>query len=111
MDTTAVITKPTTSKLRWRPLSDVEPESVKYLQPGRIPFGKLTLLVGDPGIGKSRMTLDLAARVSTGTEWPTGGRAPLGNVIVLSAEDGVADTIRPSVDTFGGDPSCVIVVD
>ncbi len=45
-------------------LSDVEPEQVEWLWPGRIPLGKLTILEGDPDKGKSVMTLDFAARVT-----------------------------------------------
>lgn len=83
-------------------LSDIAAEPIKWLWPGRIPCGKLTLLIGDPGLGKSLLTLDMVARVSRAGAWPDGGRAPLGHVILLSAEDGVADTIRPRVDTLGG---------
>ena len=45
-------------------LSEVEPEQVEWLWPGRLPLGKLAVLDGDPGLGKSVVTLDLAARVS-----------------------------------------------
>lgn len=51
-------------------LSDVVPEEVKWLWEGRIPYGKLTILDGDPGLGKSTLSLDLAARVSSGREMP-----------------------------------------
>ena len=47
-------------------LSTVRPERVAWLWPGRIPRGKLTILDGDPGLGKSVLTMDLAARVSRG---------------------------------------------
>jgi hypothetical protein len=53
-----------------RCLGDVEPEGVRWLWPGRIPSGKLTILSGDPGLGKSFLTIDLAARVSRGMPWP-----------------------------------------
>jgi putative DNA primase/helicase len=52
-------------------LSDVVEESVEWLWEGRIPLGKLTVIDGDPGTGKSALTIDLAARVSTGREMPT----------------------------------------
>src|SRR5918997_427133 len=55
-------------------LSEVEPEQVEWLWPGRLPLGKLAVLDGDPGLGKSALTLDLAARVSAGLELPDGGR-------------------------------------
>jgi archaellum biogenesis ATPase FlaH len=53
-------------------LSDVEPETVHWLWGGRIPLGKLTVLDGDPGEGKSVLMLDIAARVSTGKGMPDG---------------------------------------
>jgi hypothetical protein len=51
-------------------LSDVQPRPLEWLWPGRIPIGKLTLIAGDPGLGKSFVTLDMAGRVSRGTPWP-----------------------------------------
>ena len=53
-------------------MSDVRPELVRWLWPGRIPLGKLTVVDGDPGQGKSTMMLDLAARVSRGRAMPDG---------------------------------------
>jgi hypothetical protein len=53
-----------------RCMADVKPEAVRWLWPGRIPAGKLTILSGDPGLGKSFLTVDLAARVSRGMPWP-----------------------------------------
>ena len=71
--------------------------------PGRLPAGKLVVLDGDPAVGKSTLSVDLAARISTGTTWPDGAACPVGQVIVLSAEDGLADTIRPRLDAAGAD--------
>jgi hypothetical protein len=88
-------------------LADVAPQQVTWLWPGHIPRGKLTLLIGDPGMGKSTLALDFIARVTTGTEWPDGSQAPLGNALILSAEDGLADTIRPRLDRLGADPERV----
>lgn len=82
-------------------LSDVEPETVRWLWADRIPLGKLTILDGDPGLGKSTLSLDLAARLSTGQPMPDGARpdvdGPRGTVL-MSAEDGIGDTIRPRLD-------------
>lgn len=85
-------------------LADVRAEDVLWLWPGRLAAGKLALLVGDPGLGKSWITLDIAARVSAGLAWPDGAPAvaPAG-VLLLSAEDGLADTIRPRLDALGAD--------
>lgn len=91
-------------------LADVTPESVSWIWPGRIARGKLALCIGDPGLGKSFLTLDVAARISTGRPWPDGTPAPCGDVVLLTAEDGLADTVRPRLDAMGGDPSRVHVL-
>ena len=85
-------------------LSDVEPEAVSWLWPGYLPRGKLVILDGDPGVAKSTVCLDLAARVSAGAPMPdgTGGGRPA-DVLLLSAEDGLADTIRPRLGAAGAD--------
>jgi archaellum biogenesis ATPase FlaH len=93
-------------------LSTVEPELVEWLWPGRIPQRKLTLFCGDAGLGKSSLTLDIAARVSKGLMWPGSTESPeIGSVVLLSAEDGVADTIRPRIDAMGGDASKIWVIE
>jgi AAA domain len=51
-------------------LDDVVAREVEWLWPGRVALGAVTLLAGDPGLGKSFLTLDMAARVSTGADWP-----------------------------------------
>lgn len=86
-------------------LSDVEPTSVAWLWPGRIPLGRLTILDGDPGLGKSSVTLDLTARVSRGDTMPDGSRGVdrARGVVLLGAEDGLSDTVRPRLDAAGAD--------
>lgn len=88
-------------------LSTVRPEHVEWLWPGRLPLGKLVILDGDPSLGKSTLALDFAARVSTGTPWPDDAANTLGDALILSAEDGLADTIRPRLDAAGADPGRV----
>jgi putative DNA primase/helicase len=92
-------------------LSEVKPERVEWLWPGRIARGKVTLIDGDPGRGKSVLTLNMAARVSTGTPWPDSQPCPRGGVVLLSAEDGLADTIRPRLDAAGADTSRILALD
>lgn len=92
-------------------LSNVQPEPVEWIWPGRIARGKLTLLVGDPGLGKSLLSLDIAARVSTGRGWPDGASGgPAGGIVLLSAEDDLSDTIRPRLDSAGADVEQVIAL-
>src|SRR5690554_4603557 len=76
-------------------LSTVETKEIDWLHPGRIPKGKITIIAGDPDVGKTFLTLDIAARVSTGATWPDGAENKAGNVLILSAEDDLADTIVP----------------
>ena len=109
-------TAPTEKSLDAEPiittLADVKPQLVQWLWPSRIALGKLTLIAGDPGLGKSFITLDLAARVSRGTAWPDcpqAQRAP-GGVVLLSAEDDLADTIRPRLDAAGADVSRIVAI-
>lgn len=94
-------------------LNDITCEQLQWLWPGRIPLGKLTLLAGDPGLGKSFVTLDLTARVSRGDCWPD---MPLfkqtpGNVILLNCEDDAADTIAPRLDKAGVDDTRVVLLE
>ena len=85
-------------------LSTVKPERVDWLWPGYLARGKLHILDGDPGLGKSSLSTDLAARLTTGKPWPDGQPGgPPGGVLLLSAEDGLADTIRPRLDAAGAD--------
>lgn len=93
-----------------RRLSAVEAKNIEWLWPGRVPMGKLTLIAGDPGRGKSLLTLDMAARVTRGYPWPDGAKAPApeGSVVLLSAEDDAADTLRPRLEAADGDPARAI---
>jgi len=92
-------------------LADVKPQPVAWLWPERIPLGFLTLIAGDPGVGKSWLTHDLAARITTGAARPgTTAYAPCGDVLIASAEDSPETVIRPRIDALGGDPTRVRLV-
>jgi len=87
-------------------LANVEPEMISWLWAGWIPLGKLAVLDGDPGVGKSTLTLDIAARVTTDRTMPDGTASDIGaaaDVVLVSAEDGIADTLRPRADAAGAD--------
>jgi putative DNA primase/helicase len=92
-------------------LADVEAKKIDWLWKGRIARGKLTILAGHPDETKSLLSLDIGSRVTREGEWPCGeGRAPLGNVIVLTAEDDLGDTVRPRMEVAGADLTRVHIV-
>lgn len=91
-------------------IADVQRETVTWLWQDRIPIGKLTMVEGNPGLGKSWLTLAIAAAVSSGAALPGDFPRPPANVILMSAEDGLGDTIRPRLEDLGADLSRVIAL-
>jgi len=91
-------------------MTDVENEALDWLWRGRFARGKATLLMGDPGLGKSLISHWLAAQVSTGAEWPDGGRCDQGAAILMTIEDGLADTVKPRLVAAGADCDRVFAV-
>ncbi|WBL78819.1 AAA family ATPase [Bradyrhizobium xenonodulans] len=103
--------KPAKRRLIVHRASDLEPEKLVWVWPGRIPEGKLVLLGGPPGLGKSQLTAFMSATVSNGGHWPCGEGSTLpGDVIFMSAEDGVQDTIIPRLMAAGADRERVHIV-
>ncbi len=86
-------------------LADVEPEEVHWLLHPYIPLGKLTLLEGDPAVGKSWVALAIATSLSHGNGLPGQASFAPRSTLIFSAEDGLADTIRPRLDELGADVS------
>lgn len=84
---------------------DVDRQEVDWLWPGRFALRKISLIAGNAGLGKSFVSLDLAARVSKGRAWTDlqDGKNPAGDVILLSCEDGIGDTIRPRLEAHDAD--------
>ncbi len=84
--------------------SEITPESIRWLWRNIIARGKVTGLVGHPGLGKSQVATDVTATVSTGRDWPGGvANDAAGDVIILSAEDDAADTGVPRLIAAGAD--------
>ena len=96
----------------YRRLSDIEAKPVRWLWPKRIARGKVSILAGHPGLGKSQITASMTAIVSTGGAWPLDHTpCERGNVVFFSAEDDAEDTIRPRLEAAGTDLSRVFIMD
>jgi hypothetical protein len=83
--------------------ANVPIEKLDWLWPNRIATGKLNLFVGDPEKGKSLVSLDVAARVSKGKDFPDGTHCECGGVLVVSCEDDPGDTVAPRLIGAGAD--------
>lgn len=103
--------EPSDNGVKLRCMADVQTEAVSWLWQPYIPKRKVTLLEGDPGIGKSWVSLAIATAVSLGKGLPEQGRAEPCNVLLASAEDGLGDTIRPRLDAMGADGSRIFAID
>lgn len=89
---------------------DVTLEAIAWLWPGWLAAGKMHVLGGAPGTGKTTISMGLAATVSTGGRWPDGTRSIAGNVVVWSGEDDPADTLIPRLALSGADLSKVFFI-
>jgi len=91
-------------------LSEVRPERVEWLWKYRIPLGRITMLDGDPGNGKSLLSLEIAARLSNGLPLPGDESKLRGGAVILTAEDGLADTVVPRLIAAGADRSRFVAI-
>jgi len=93
-------------------MADVEAKKVSWLWHPYIPYGKITIIQGDPGEGKTTFILHLAALLSKGDKLPCDDEARMPvNVIYQTAEDGLEDTIKPRLVEAGADCSRILVID
>jgi putative DNA primase/helicase len=92
-------------------MADVAPVSIEWLWENRIAVGKVCVLAGNGGIGKSTLLCDWAARITMGGVWPDGAAAgPVGSVIIVASEDDLGDTIAPRLMAAGADLSRIHAV-
>ena len=100
------------AELKLITINDIETEEVNWLWKPYIPLGKISILQGDPGEGKTTLALAVAAAITTGNAIPgSGGITTPAGVIFQTAEDGLADTIKPRLELLGADCSIVNVID
>jgi KaiC/GvpD/RAD55 family RecA-like ATPase len=102
---------PPTAKVKATRASEVATKPVRWLWDKRIPKGKLTMFDGDPDVGKSVVTMDLASRVSTGRTFPDGAPCEAGNVLIVNVEDAKDDTIVPRLKAHGADLDRIVIID
>ena len=90
------------TELKMIRMSEVESQEVKWLWYPFIPYGKLTIIQGDPGDGKTTLVLNIAAKLSKGESLDSdmNVQEPV-NVIYQTAEDGLADTVKPRLELAG----------
>ena len=93
-------------------MSEVQSQEIEWLWYPFIPYGKLTIVQGDPGDGKTTLILNIAAKVSRGESLENGMNVPKPiNVIYQTAEDGLADTVKPRLEKAGADCERILVID
>ena len=100
------------TELRLIKMSDVEPTKVEWLWYPYIPYGKVTIIQGDPGEGKTTLILNLAALLSKGEKLPESEEKsdPI-NIIYQTAEDGLSDTVKPRLIAANADDERITVID
>lgn len=93
-------------------MSEIQSQEVSWLWYPFIPYGKLTIIQGDPGDGKTTLVLNIAAKLSRGEGLDSEMKLsePM-NVIYQSAEDGLADTVKPRLELAGADCERILVID
>ena len=84
---------------------------VRWLWPDWLARGKLHLIAGAPGTGKTTIALAVAATLTCGGTWPDGPRAPVGTVVIWSGEDDLCDTLAPRLQVAGADMSRVHLIE
>lgn len=102
--------RPTPPAVDLKRASDIRCMPIRWLWNGWLAQGKLHILAGAPGTGKTTIALALAATVSTGGRWPDGSRAAPANVLIWSGEDDAADTLVPRLKAAGADLRRVFIV-
>jgi len=90
----------------------IEAKPVRWIWPNRIPAGALTVIDGNPGVGKSTLLAELIAHVTTGKSWPDGAPChSVGRVLLCTGEDDPAPTLKPRLLAAGADTSKVQILE
>ena len=100
------------TELKMIKMSEVQSQEIEWLWYPFIPYGKLTIVQGDPGDGKTTLILNIAAKLSKGEGLDDAMKLtePM-NIIYQTAEDGLADTVKPRLEKAGADCERIVVID
>ena len=100
------------TELKMIKMSEVQSQEIEWLWYPFIPYGKLTIVQGDPGDGKTTLILNIAAKLSKGEGLDDAMKLtePM-NIIYQTAEDGLADTVKPRLEMAGADCERIVVID
>jgi putative DNA primase/helicase len=99
--------RPPSPSVEILPATSFTVEPIRWIWSNWLARGKLHLLAGAPGTGKTTIALSIASTITTGGRWPDGSQAERGDVLIWTGEDGIADTLLPRLLAAGGDPSRV----
>lgn len=94
-----------------RSAADIQPAAIRWLWPGWLACGKLHILAGAPGTGKSTLAFSLASILSNAGVWPDGSQTDVGQTVIWSGEDEPGDTIIPRLIACGADRKKIQIVD
>lgn len=106
-----LLERPVGPAVALRAFDGIHAVPIRWLWPGWLARGKLHILAGAPGTGKTTAALSLAATVSSGGRWPDDRVAPAGAVLIWSGEDDAADTLKPRLMAAGADVGRCYLVD
>jgi hypothetical protein len=93
----------TLAKVELLRASDITPEPIRWLWDGWLAQGKLHIIAGAPGTGKTTICMAMAAVITQGGKWPDGSRCNVGNVLIWTGEDDPQDTLVPRLIAHGAD--------
>jgi hypothetical protein len=91
--------------------ADIKPQKIDWLWPQRFARGKVSMIVGDPGLGKSQIISNMSATITNSATWPDDSTCDGGNVYILSAEDKADDTIVPRLIAANADLAKVHIIE
>lgn len=111
LDFTLQNNPPDNSYIKYRNAATITVKPIEWIWINRFARGKISMISGNPGLGKSQIIVSMAAIITQGSLWPDGTLCQAGNVLFLSAEDDAADTLIPRLVAADADLTRVDIID